>query len=81
MLVKHALQSYQQILKQPVTGMLNNIKRFRSKEFYVMFKLQITASHESMRISNFLASYCAADNEMQAFSAKVVQEKREAQRV
>ena len=31
-----------------------------------MFKLQITASHESMRISNFLAAYCAADKEMQA---------------
>ena len=75
MLVKHALQPYQQILKQPVTGILTNIKRFRSKEFYNMFKLQIIASHESMRISNFLAAYCAADKEMQAFSAKVVQTK------
>ena len=28
-----------------------------------------------MHISNFLASYCAADKEMQAFVAKVVQEK------
>ena len=28
-----------------------------------------------MRISNFLAAYCAADKEMQAFSAKVVQTK------
>ena len=32
-------------------------------------------SHESIHISNFLASYCAAGNEMQAFSTKVVQEK------
>ena len=44
MLVKHALQPYQQILKQPVTGILTNIKRFRSKEFYDMFKVQIIAS-------------------------------------
>ena len=75
MLVKHALQPHQQILKQPITGILTNIKRFRSKEFYDMFKLQIIASHESMRISNFLAAYCAADKEMQAFSTKVVQTK------
>ena len=58
MLVKHALQPYQQILKQPVTGVLNNIKRFRSKEFYDMWHCCDTA-----------------DIEMQAFSAKVVQEK------
>ena len=77
MLVKHALQPYQQILKQPVTGTLTNIKRFRSKEFYDMFKLQIIASNESMRISNFLAVglYCAADKEMQAFFTEVVQTK------
>ena len=40
-----------------------------------MFKLQIIASHDSTRISNFLAAYCATDKEMQAFSAKVVQTK------
>ena len=61
MLVKHALQPYEQILKQPVNGTLNNIRRFRSREFYDMFKSQIIASNETMRISNFLASYCAAD--------------------
>ena len=33
MLVKHALQPYQQILKHIVIGMLNNIKHVRSKEF------------------------------------------------
>ena len=44
-------------------------------EFYDMFKSQIIASNETMRISNFLASYCAADKEVQAFVAKVVQEK------
>ena len=38
MLVKHALQPYEQILKQPVNGTLNNIRRFRSREFYDMFK-------------------------------------------
>ena len=63
-LVKHALQPYQQILKQPITGILTSVKRFRSKEFYDMFELQIIASHESMRISNFLAAYCPADKEM-----------------
>ena len=76
MLVKHALQPYQQILKQPVTGILTNMKHCSSKDFYDMFKLQIIASHESMHISNFLAAYCAADKEIQAFSAKVVQKKR-----
>ena len=75
MLVKHALQPYEQILKQPVNGTLNNIRHFRSREFYDMFKSQIIASDETLRISNFLASYCAADKEMQAFVAKVVQEK------
>ena len=70
MLVKHALQPYEQILKQPVNGTLNNIRRFRSREFYDMFKSQIIASNETMHISNFLASCCAADKEVQ-----VVQEK------
>ena len=73
--MKHALQPYRQMLKQPVTGILTNIKRFRSKDFYDMFQLKIIASHESMRISNCVAAYCAADKEMQAFSAKVVQTK------
>ena len=75
MLVKHALQPYEQILKQPINGTVNNIRCFRSREFYDMFKSQIIASDETLRISNFLASYCAADKEMQAFVAKVVQEK------
>ena len=76
MFVKHALR-YQQILKQPVNGALNNIKRFRSREFYDTFKSQLIASNGTMRISNFLASYCDADKEMQAFVAKAVQEKRQ----
>ena len=38
MLVKHALQPYEQILKQPVNGTLNNTRRFISREFYNMFK-------------------------------------------
>ena len=40
-----------------------------------MFKSQIIAGNEIMSISNFLASYCAADKEMQAFVAKVVKKK------
>ena len=74
MLVKHALKPCEQILKQP-DGTLNNIRRFRPREFYDMFKSQIIASNETMCTSNFLASYCAVDKEMQAFVAKVVQKK------
>ena len=71
----------EEILKA-VNGTLNNIRRFRSREFYDMFKSQIIASNETMHISNFLASYCAADKEMQGFVAKVVQEKeKKTQRV
>ena len=68
------LFTYQQILKLPVTGTLNNIKYFRSREFYDIFKSQSIASNETMRINNFLALYCAVDKEIQAFFAKVVQE-------
>ena len=77
MLVKHALQPYEQILKQPVNGTLNNIRRFRSREFYDMFKSQIIAGNETMRISNFLASYCAADKKVQGFCCKSSSGKRE----
>ena len=50
MLVKHALQRYQQILKQSVNGTLNKIKRFISREFYDMLKSQIIAINEEMRM-------------------------------
>ena len=60
-LVKHALQPYQQVLVQSGNGALNNMKRFRYREFYDMFKSQHIDSNETMRISYFLASYCAAD--------------------
>ena len=42
-------------------GTLNNIKHYRSREFYDMYRSQIIDSNETMHSSNFLASYCAAD--------------------
>ena len=75
MLVKKALYPYQQSLREPQQNNLRAIKRYRSREFYDIFKLQMVSNDNKMRISTFLAPYCSADEEMKAFFTKVVQEK------
>ena len=67
MLVKKALSPYQQSLRVANNGALCSDKPMRSKDFYNVFKSQITDSVNILSISNYLASYCESNEEINAF--------------
>ena len=75
MLVKKALSPYQQSLRVANNGALCTDKPKISKDFYNVFRSQITNSANLIRISNYLASYCESDEEINAFSRIVCHEK------
>ena len=75
MLVKKALSPYQQSLRVVNNGALCTDKPMRSKDFYNLFRSQITESANFLRISNYLAAYCEYDEEIIAFSRTVSDEK------
>ena len=75
MLVKKALSPYQQSLRVANNGALCTDKPMRSKDFYNVFRFQITDSANLLRISNYLESYCESDDEINAFSRIVCHEK------
>ena len=75
MLVKKALSPYQQSLRVVNNGALCTDKPMRSKDFYDLFRSQITDSANFLRISNYLAAYCEYDEEIIAFSRIVSDEK------
>ena len=56
-------------------GTLCTDKSMRSKDFYNVFRSQITDSTSFTRISNYLAAYCESDKEIHAFSRIVSHEK------
>ena len=75
MLVRKALSPYQQSLRVENNGALCTDKPMRSKDFYNVFRSQISERAGFTRISNYLASYCEPDEEIYAFSRIVSHEK------
>ena len=75
MLVKKALSPYQQSLRVVNNGALCTDNPMRFKDFYNVFRSQITDSANLLRISNYLASYCESDEEINGFSRNACHEK------
>ena len=75
MLVRKALSPYQQSLRVENNGALCTDKPMRSKDFYNVFRSQISEKACFTRISNYLASYCEPDEEIYAFSNIIIHEK------
>ena len=74
MVVKTALQAYQQSLKHMNNCSLDINKSPKSKDFYGVFKLQLTSYANITRISDYLVPYCTANDEICAFTKNVSQE-------
>ena len=73
--VKKALSPFQQKIKELKNNPLKTIKLIKSKEFYNIFKKQVTNEMINVHTSNFLSHLCSKEQEIHAFTQKVVLEK------
>ena len=75
MLVKNALYPYRRSIESRNSDTIPVIKPLRSRDYYNIYREQLTHDANITFVPKYLDSYCNSNNEILAFHRKVVLEK------